>query len=586
MGTFAELASEFMAESFALDPLEATNAGAHDHDHRWPDWSAEGIASQVAFCERWQARLVALAASTLSADEAIDRDRLLLQLDDRRFETAEIGQDAWDPLTWVYRLGDGLFPLIAREFAPPAQRLSSIAGRLEGMPDVIEAARARLGALDGVPVARLHTDIALRNFSGVDDLIGEALGLADANATEPEVAALRPRLDAAAETARAALAEFRTYLRRTVLPKAAGEGRLGRDRFAGRLRRTFSDPTITPESVLAAAEAEYPLVRAEMIRIARELWPGWCPDRAMPDDGGATVRAVCDAISTDHPAADALLDVCRAELVRIEAFCRERELIGLADEPLEIQWTPVFLRPFAGAMLHSPGPFDRGQKAFFSITPADPSWSPERVESMLREHNLRQLRLLTIHEAVPGHYLQGVYGNRNPSLVRSVYGDGVYAEGWAVYVTHVMLDAGFEAGDLALWLMHWKFYLRAVVNAIIDVRIHVHDMTRDEAISLMVDGGFQEVSEATGKYDRARLSSTQLSTYFIGSRVMWNLEHEARRRAAIASGDPRGEAAVPAPRIVGGYGPTPGFEYRSHLESVLSGGELPLPLLRRALFGG
>src|SRR5260221_443849 len=241
-----------------------------------------------------------------------------------------MGQDAWDPLTWVHRLGDGLFPFIGRE-------------------------------------------------------------------------------------------------------------------FAARLRRTLSDPRISPEELLAAAEADYPAVRGEMIRIAREIWPDWCPGRPMPDDDGVAVRAVCDAIAADHPAADELLDASRAELVRIEAFCRERELVGLADEPLEIQWTPVFLRPFGGAMLHSPGPFDRGQKAFFSITPPDQSWSPERVESMLREHNRRQLRLLAIHEAVPGHYLQGVYGNRNPSLVRSVYGDSVYAEAWAVYVTHVLLDVGFYA---------------------------------------------------------------------------------------------------------------------------------------------
>ncbi|MEZ0240630.1 MAG: DUF885 domain-containing protein [Chloroflexota bacterium] len=586
MATFTELAREFIVESFELDPLEATNAGVHSQDARWPDWSAPGIERQLEFCERWLARLVALPTPTLTADEAIDRERLLLQVDDRRFEAGEMGQDAWDPLIWVYRLGDGLFPLIAREFAPPAERLASIAGRLEGIPAVVAAARERLGALDGVPVSRLHTDIALRNFSGVDDLIGEALGLADTNASEPEVAVLRTRLDTAAETARAALGELRTHLRRTVLRKAEGEGRLGRDRFAARLRRTFSDPSISPDDVLAAAETDYPAVRGEMMRIARELWPEWCPDRAMPDDEGALVRAVCDAIAGDHPAADELLDASRAELVRIEAFCRERELIGLTDEPLQIQWTPIFLRPFAGAMLHSPGPFDRGQKAFFSITPPDPTWPPERVESMLREHNQRQLRLLTIHEAVPGHYLQGVYGNRNPSLVRSVYGDGVYAEGWAVYVTQVMLDEGFDADDPALLLMNWKYYLRAVVNAIIDVRIHVHGMTRDEAISLMVDGAFQELSEATGKWDRARLSSTQLSTYFIGARVMWDLEDEARRRAAVASGDPRGEAAVPKPRILGGYGTTPGFLYRRHLESVLSGGELPLPLLRRALFGG
>jgi hypothetical protein len=234
-------------------------------------------------------------------------------------------------------------------------------------------------------------------------------------------------------------------------------------------------------------------------------------------------------------------------------------------------------------MLHSAGPFDRGQKAFFSITPPDESWPPERVESMLREHNRRQLTLLTIHEAVPGHYLQGVYANRVASPVRSVFGDGVFAEGWAVYVTHVMLDLGFDASDRALWLMHWKYYLRAIVNAIIDVRIHVHGMTRDEAVALMVDGAFQEESEARSKYDRARLTSTQLSTYFIGSRRMWDLEADVRRRAAEASGDPRGAEAVTSPAIVGGYGATPGFDYRRHLEAVIGQGNLPIPLLRRAL---
>jgi uncharacterized protein (DUF885 family) len=273
------------------------------------------------------------------------------------------------------------------------------------------------------------------------------------------------------------------------------------------------------------------------------------------------VRGVLDAIVADHPPTDALLDVCRAELVRIEAFCRERNVIGLAEEPLQIQWTPQFLRPFAGAMLHSPGPFDRGQKAFFSITPPAEAWAPERVESMLREHHRRQLTLLTIHEAVPGHYLQGVYANRVARPVRSVFGDGVFAEGWAVYITDVMLKLGLDADDLALRLADRKYFLRAVVNAIIDVRIHVHGMTQDEAIALMVDGAFQEESEARSKYDRARLSSTQLSTYFIGSRRMGDLEAEGRRRAGDV------------------------FDYRAYLESVISQGSLPLPLLHRALFG-
>ena len=322
-----------------------------------------------------------------------------------------------------------------------------------------------------------------------------------------------------------------------------------------------------------------------MVRLARDLWPTWRPDEPIPADDNALVRGVLDAVALEHPAAAELLDFCREENARIEAFCAERDLIGLADEPLEIQWTPVFLRAFGGAMLTSPGPLDKGQKAFFAITPMPDDWTDEQRESNLREDNDRMLRLLTIHEAVPGHYLQGVYANRCPSLVRAVFASGLFAEGWAVYVTQVMMDAGYGADDPALLLTHWKFYLRSITNAIIDARIHTAGMTGDEAVELMVQGGFQEEAEARAKFDRARLSSTQLSTYFAGSLEMWAIEQEVRRRAAIASGDPRGAGAVPEPRVVGGFGETPGFSYRPHLESVLAHGTPPTSLLRRILLG-
>jgi hypothetical protein len=233
-------------------------------------------------------------------------------------------------------------------------------------------------------------------------------------------------------------------------------------------------------------------------------------------------------------------------------------------------------------MLDSPGPLDHGQKAFFAVTPIPEDWTAEQAESYLREDNARMLRLLTIHEAVPGHYLQAVYANRSRSLARAVFWSGVFAEGWAVYVTQVMMDAGFGADDPALLLVHWKFYLRSVINALIDVGIHAGSMTEAEALALMIDGGFQEESEARNKWNRARLTATQLSTYFVGSVEMWDLEGEVRRRAAAASsGLPRGAAAVPEPRVVGGYGETPGFSYRTHLENVIAHGSPPMTLLRR-----
>jgi uncharacterized protein (DUF885 family) len=283
-----------------------------------------------------------------------------------------------------------------------------------------------------------------------------------------------------------------------------------------------------------------------------------------PADDDAAVRAVLDAIAAEHPAKDELVDFCRDENKRIEAFVAETDLIGLTDEPLKIIWTPAFARAFGGAMLIPPGPLDRGLDSFFAITPVNEAWPPERQESYLREDNARMLRLLTIHEAVPGHYLQLAYANRSPSLVRSIFSSGVFAEGWAVYVTQVMMDVGYGADDPALMLVHWKFYLRAITNTLMDIRIHTGDMDEAEAMSLMVDGGFQEFGEATAKWDRARLSSTQLCEYFLGSVGMHDLERDARLRA-----DAEGRE----------------FVYRPYLESVLAHGTPSLPVIREILFG-
>jgi uncharacterized protein (DUF885 family) len=573
---------QFLTEFFRINPTWATGIGAHEHDDRWPDLSETGRAERLAFIDRWLG--VFGAMGDLEGDDAIDRDLLIGELEAARFSETELREETWNPLDWIYLLGGGLFSLLAREFAPLDVRLASVAGRLERLPEVIEAAKANLVGHAGRPVGRFQTETALKQLSGVDELIADALRSVDGS-SDPSVVGVGPRVIAAAERARAAMRDFEVHLRDVVLPASDGEGRLGPELFAAKMRHTMRSEALTPDRILEAAEREYVVVRAELVRIAREMWPTWCGDRPIPDDDGALVRAVLDAVAVEHPRPDELLDFCREENARIEAFCAERDLIGLSDEPLEIRWTPVFMRSFGGAMLDSPGPLDKGQKAFFSITPTPDDWTDEQRESYLREDNDRMLRLLTIHEAVPGHYLQGVYANRCPSIVRSTFGSGLFAEGWAVYVTQVMMDVGYGADDPALLLTHWKFYLRAITNAIIDARIHTKEMTGDEAVALMVEGGFQEEAEARAKFDRARLSSTQLSTYFVGSLEMWDIEREVRRRAAVTAGDPRGADAVPEARVVGGLGETPGFVYRHHLESVIGHGTPPTSLLRRILLG-
>ena len=585
MTTFDELVHGLFADLFRASPVLATWIGDHDHDGRWPDQSEAGSQALVALLDRWSEAFAALPAGSLAADQVVDRDIVLAELAAMRFAETDLRAEAWDPLAWVYLLGDGIHLLLAREFAPLGVRLASAAERIEGIPAVLAAAQARLVGTPGRPVSRLHAEVALGQLSGIAELCREALAAAADADEEGELAPVRVRLEPAVAVAEAALDAFAGHLRDTVLPSAEGEGRIGEALFAAKLRHTLQ-VEMTPDALEARARREFDAVRAEMVRLARDLWPSLHPGEPAPADDGALVRRALDSIAERHQAADGLLDFCRDELERVEAFCRDRDLVGLPEEPLAIDWTPVFLRAFGGAMLSSPGPLDRGLRSYFYVTPPPADWTPEQVESFLREDNDRMLVTLVIHEAVPGHYLQLAYANRSPSLVRAAFSSGVFAEGWAVYVTQVMMDLGYRADDPALLLVHWKLYLRAVTNALVDVGIHARGMTEDEAVGLMVEGGFQERSEAVKKFERARLTSTQLSTYFVGSVAMWDIEEERRRRLAVASGDPRGAAAVPPPRVVGGFGETPGFVYREHLEAVLEHGTPPIPALRRILLGG
>ena len=570
----------FLDDFFAAQPVWATQIGFHAHDDRWPDMTEEGRLARLAMLRDHAARLGALADADLSVDEQIDRGIALEAIDGMRFEDDELREPAWDALGYVSLAGSGLFSLLAREFAPWAHRGLAFAGRLRGLPALLDAAVASLTGLPGRPVSRLHAETALAQLSGIPELIDEGAAEGEKRAGEEPVVAAA--IHDAAGPARDAVARFEQALRDAILPRAEGEGRLGADLFAAKLRHiTATD--LAPQDLIARARRDYDLTRAEMLRLARLAWPQWLPNEPLPDDGDETIRRVLLAVAQEHRQPTELLDFSSAEVRRIEDFCRAHNVIGLPDEPLAVTWTPVFMRAYGGAFLSAPGPLDKGLRSYFWITPPDETKGPEATESYLREDNDRMLRLLAIHEGVPGHYLQGAYSNRSHSLVRAVFWSGLFAEGWAVYVTQVMMDLGYGEHEPALLLNHWKFYLRAITNALMDVAIHVEGMTEQQAMELMVGGGFQEQHEATAKWLRARLTSTQLTTYYLGSMGMWELEEEGRRRAAVAAG--AGADAVPEQHVAGGLGSTPGFDYRAHLESVISHGAPPIKWLRRALFG-
>jgi uncharacterized protein (DUF885 family) len=577
----------FLDDLFEAEPNVATRIGFHAYDDRWPDPSEAGRSGRLSMLRHHRARIQALPEDELSPGERIDRGITLEEIDAWEFDEGELREGAWNPLSYVYTAGSGLFNILAREYAPWQHRGSALVGRLNALPEYLDGAVGALGGLPGRPVSLLHTETALVQLKGISELADQSVAEAQRRAVEAGATAddkdLAAAMADAASRARQAAADFDRRLRDDVAPKAQGEGRLGPEMFQQKLRHTLSSDLSFAE-LAERARRDCELVRAELLRLAREAWTTLLPGEHVPTDEDVTMRRALDAVGREHHQPADLLEFSKAEVRRIEDFCRQREIIGLPDDPLQVTWTPVFMRAYGGAFLDSPGPLDKGMSSYFWITPPDESKGPDAVESYMREENDRMLRLLAIHEGVPGHYLQLAWSNRTPNLARSVFGSGMFAEGWAVYVTQVMMDLGYGDFEPALLLNHWKFYLRSTTNALMDVAIHTAGMTEDEGMDLMLRTGFQEHDEARRKWLRACLTSTQLCTYYLGSIEMWDMEVEARKRAAARAG--AGPESVPPQRIAGGMGETPGFDYRTHLESVISHGSPPIKWVSRILSEG
>jgi uncharacterized protein (DUF885 family) len=203
--------------------------------------------------------------------------------------------------------------------------------------------------------------------------------------------------------------------------------------------------------------------------------------------------------------------------------------------------------------------------AFFWITPIPSTWAKDRIDSKLREYNFYNLKLLVIHEAMPGHYVQGEFANdvqpKARRILRAIYGNGPYVEGWAQYITQVMLDEGLLGNSPELRLTLLKQELRVDANAIIDVRMQTDKMSDEQAMDLMEKATFQEHEEAVAKLQRVKLSSTQLPTYFVGWRD-WLRVRELEKQT-------KGGA----------------FRMVDFHDRALKEGAVPLPVLARLLTG-
>ncbi|HVV71066.1 MAG TPA: DUF885 domain-containing protein, partial [Verrucomicrobiae bacterium] len=243
-----------------------------------------------------------------------------------------------------------------------------------------------------------------------------------------------------------------------------------------------------------------------------------------------TVRQVLNAVAQDHCRPEDLTREMKERVARLKTFITSHDILRLPEpDHCQVIEMPEFKRGNSTAYMEAPAPLDPNGTGHLAVSPPPRDWDAKRVQSYLEEYNNHMLDILTIHEGYPGHSVQLEYMNQNPSLIRKVLQSGVYIEGWAVYTEQMMLDQGYGEGDLALRLNQLKFYLRAVANTILDHKMHCANLSDEQAMRFLTNDCFQSEGEARLKVIRAKQSSCQLSTYFVGRMAHYRLRQEIER---------------------------------------------------------
>jgi uncharacterized protein (DUF885 family) len=545
----ARLFRAWLDEEFQAHPLYATQQGNHDHDDRLDDLSPDARAADLQRAKTWLARLPkSIDRDELSRAGQIDFDIWKHALTYSVWSAENDNRFLFDPRVYGEYVSDSVFLLFTQSTLPRERNVQNAAARITHIPKVVTAAKA---GLKNPP--RILTEVAIkRNLGAINFFEKEIYTVSgETPGSEP--------LATPCKAAVKALKGYQTWLEEELLPRSKGEWRLGKEKFAKKLELEL-DAGLTADQVVKLAEEEADRVEREMWYVAKQQWSKLFPGKVVPPDDAAgrrfAIKTVLDELGKDHGKPENLVSDARKTVDRIKSFIRDRKILKLPDpDTCKVVEMPEFQRGFSVAYLNPAPPLDPKAASLYAVAPPPADWSAERVETLLREYNSAMLHVLTIHEAYPGHYVQLAYANRNPSLVRKVLSSGTFAEGWAVYTEQMMLDEGYGDGDLSLRLHQLKFYQRAVINAILDNKMHCQDMTDDDAKKLLMERGFQTEAEAVGKIARAKQSSTQLSTYFVGRTAFYRLRQDVQRR----HGDK--------------------FDLAKYHEAVLSHGTLPVKYL-------
>jgi uncharacterized protein (DUF885 family) len=548
---FQQIAHDYIEGYLAANPEDATELGDHRFDDKLTDYSAEARARELARMKETRQKLEALTdLSQLTGANKVDLRLLKDKIDSQIFSLEELKEWEWNPLVYNQSLANSIYLLVARDFAPAEQRIPNLRKRLEAIPAVIVQAKANLKHSP-----KIHTETAIEQAQGAISLVRE--GLSSLLNQAPQAA---KDLGPIQENTAKALQEYKTWLQKDLLPRSDGNFRIGADKFRKKLRFALASD-LSMEEIMKRAQADLAATQKAIYETALPFYKRYFPnaDQSVLNGKKKVSAAVLDKLAEQHPDDNTIVGFAQKIVREATDFTKQHDLVTVPNKPLDVIVMPEFKRGQGIAYCESPGPLERNGKTFFAVEPTPKDWSPQRKKSFFKEYNNYMCRDLTVHEAMPGHYLQLAHSNefRARTLVRAIFQSGTFIEGWAVYCEQMMAEQGYGGPEVKMQQL--KMRLRVICNAILDQGIHAKNMNEKEAMDLMMNEGFQQEGEAVAKWKRARLSSAQLSTYFVGVAEHLDLRDRAKARDGSA------------------------FDLKKYNETVLSFGSPPVKYVRELM---
>ncbi len=524
---FDKYKEQFIENLWKVYPGWASSQGYHKYDSVLVVPNEASRAKEVAFAKANLDSLKSFDINGLSDNNKTDYYMIENQLKSTEWAINEQKSYEWNPSE--YNVSGAFAEILNGNYDSLDVRIRNFYLKMSNIPAYYEAAMKNIKN----PTIE-HTQLAIeQNLGGISVFevdLHDALNKVHFGEHEKQ------SIEATAKQAVLAMKDFANWLKK-LDNKTPRSFRLGKELYAKKFEFDIQSG-YTVDQIYEKALAHKKELHAKMFELANKLWNKYVDNSATwgqkgpmekPKDSLLLIKKVIDKISERHVKPEEFQSAIEKQMPILIDFIKQKNLIYIdPSKPLVVRREPDYMAGVAGASISAPGPYDKNGNTYYNVGSLT-GWDKDRAESYLREYNHYILQILNIHEAIPGHYTQLVYSNQSPSLIKAIFGNGAMIEGWAVYTERMMLENGYENSD-EMWLMYYKWNLRTTCNTILDYSVHTKEMSKEDALNLLINEAFQQKAEAEGKWRRVSVTQVQLCSYFSGYTEIYDFREELKKQ--------------------------------------------------------